>query len=143
FQVVLVEPEIPQNTGNIGRLRLATQSKLHLVKPLGFSIDEKALRRAGLDYWKHLDVQIHDDLPTFLQQQVRDAPIALWTTKAGKTLYEASLTPGTFLFFGKETAGLPSSFLESHALDSYRIPILDARVRSLNLANAVSIVLYE
>ncbi len=143
FNVVLVEPEIPQNTGNIGRLCLATGSTLHLIEPLGFSIDEKALRRAGLDYWKHLQVQRYPSIDIFLKEVVRENPVAFFTTKAKKCLFESQLRPESYLFFGKETAGLSVDLLKKYEESCLKVPLFDERVRSLNLANTVGIVLYE
>lgn len=143
FQVVLVEPEIPQNTGSIGRLCLATQARLHLVRPLGFDISDSALKRAGLDYWEHLDVCVHESLESFLKTMPAEAPKLLFSKKAGVTLYDKKIERGTYFIFGKETAGLPDSLLAKFGGDLVRIPMLDARVRSLNLANAVSVGIYE
>lgn len=143
FNIVLVEPEIPQNTGSIGRLCLATRCTLHLVKPLGFDISNAALRRAGLDYWEHLTVQTHENLDEFIRSLPADANLALYS-KSGKNSYlKAQYRAGTYLLFGKETKGLPPHLTTEYADRCYAIPILDARVRSLNLANAASIVVYE
>jgi tRNA (cytidine/uridine-2'-O-)-methyltransferase len=143
LHVVLVEPEIPQNTGSVGRLCLATGTTLHLVEPLGFEITNARLRRAGLDYWEHLKVVRYPSLDEFLKSLPPDAPRVFFTKKAGHTLFEHELKPGTFLIFGKETMGLPDSIVNAHPTDCVRIPMYDARVRSLNLANAVSIAVYE
>jgi tRNA (cytidine/uridine-2'-O-)-methyltransferase len=143
FNVVLIEPEIPQNTGSIGRLCLATGCALHLVKPLGFSIDAQALKRAGLDYWEHLSVTVHESSEAFFDSLPADAPKVLVETRAGRTVYETESQPGSYLIFGKETTGLADWILNAHAADLARIPMADARVRSLNLSNAVSIVVYE
>jgi tRNA (cytidine/uridine-2'-O-)-methyltransferase len=143
FNVVLVEPEIPQNTGSIGRLCLATGSTLHLVEPLGFDVSEAAVRRAGLDYWEHLDVRKHPSIEAFLDSIPKDAPKAFLSKKAGRTLYQHDFAPGSYLFFGKETAGLPDWIMNRYSADCLRIPMFDARVRSLNLATAVGIVVYE
>jgi len=143
FHVVLVEPEIPQNTGSVGRLCLASGSTLHLIEPLGFDISESAVRRAGLDYWEHLDVRTYPSLEAFFALIPPDAPKAFLSKKAGRTLFQRKLEPGTYLFFGKETAGLPDWVLNRFAGDTVRIPMFDARVRSLNLATAVGIVVYE
>lgn len=143
FHVVLVEPEIPQNTGSIGRLCLATRCELHLVKPLGFEITDAHLRRAGLDYWEHLTVRTHESLEAFLGSLAADASLALYS-KSGKQSYlSAPYAKGTYLLFGKETKGLPPHLTTQYADRCYAIPILDSRVRSLNLANAASIVVYE
>ncbi len=143
LNVVLIEPEIPQNTGSIGRLCLATGATLHLVEPLGFEITDAHLRRAGLDYWEHLTVVRHKNVDAFFAQLPPDAPKAFLSKKAGKTHFQSRFVPGTWLIFGKETAGLPDWILDAHAADSFRIPMFDARVRSLNLSTAVGIVLYE
>jgi tRNA (cytidine/uridine-2'-O-)-methyltransferase len=143
LHVVLVEPEIPQNTGSIGRLCLAAGATLHLIEPLGFEIDAAKLRRAGLDYWEHLKVQTHPSIEAFMKNLPKDAPKAFFSKKAGHTLFEYQFKPGTFLFFGKETAGLPDWLINAHPTETLRIPMYDARVRSLNLSNAVSICVYE
>jgi tRNA (cytidine/uridine-2'-O-)-methyltransferase len=143
LNVVLIEPEIPQNTGSIGRLCLATGATLHLVKPLGFSVDAHALRRAGLDYWEHLNVVIHESAEIFFDGLPPEAPLVLVETRAGPTIYDVEIVQGTFLVFGKETTGLADWILNRYAGNLARIPMKDARVRSLNLSNAVSIVVYE
>ena len=143
FHVVLIEPEIPQNTGSIGRLCLATGSTLHLVEPLGFDISDSAVKRAGLDYWEHLKVVTHKSAEAFFETLPRETPRVVFTKKAGHTLYERTLAPGTYFIFGKETMGLPDWVVNAHAGDCVRIPMFDARVRSLNLSNAVSIAVYE
>ncbi|MGZ3687682.1 MAG: tRNA (cytidine(34)-2'-O)-methyltransferase [Bdellovibrionota bacterium] len=143
LHVVLMEPEIPQNTGSIGRLCLATQATLHLVEPLGFEITHSRLKRAGLDYWEHLKVEQHKSIDAFMEYLPKNAPRVFFTKKAGHTLFEHQFAPGTFLIFGKETMGLPESLTNAHPTDCVRIPMYDARVRSLNLSNAVSIAVYE
>jgi tRNA (cytidine/uridine-2'-O-)-methyltransferase len=143
LNVVLIEPEIPQNTGSVGRLCMATGSALHLVKPLGFSIDAQALKRAGLDYWEHLQVHIHESSDDFFTSLSPDARIHLVETRAGQTLYDVSYQSGDYVIFGKETTGLADWILDRHAEALIRIPMYDARVRSLNLSNAVSIAVYE
>lgn len=143
LNVVLFEPEIPQNTGSIGRLCLATGSTLHLIKPLGFSIDAQALKRAGLDYWEHLKVVIHESAEEFIQHLPSSARVYLVETRAGKTIYQCEYSKGVYLVFGKETTGLPDWFLQKFSSDWIRIPMWDARVRSLNLSNSTSIVVYE
>ncbi|MBC7385596.1 MAG: tRNA (cytidine(34)-2'-O)-methyltransferase [Cryobacterium sp.] len=143
FHVVLVEPEIPQNTGSIGRLCLASGCTLHLVEPLGFDVSESAVRRAGLDYWEHLKVVMHPSVESFFQTLPKDAPKVFLSKKAGKTIYEHEFAPGTYFIFGKETAGLPDWVLNRYAADCVRIPMFDARVRSLNIATAVGISVYE
>ena len=143
LHVVLVEPEIPQNTGSIGRLCLATQTTLHLVDPLGFEITHAKLKRAGLDYWEHLRVVRHAGLEEFLASLPPDAPKLFFSKKAGHTLFEHQFKPGTYLIFGKETMGLPDRVINAYPTDTTRIPMYDARVRSLNLSNSVSIAVYE
>lgn len=141
LNIVLVEPEIPQNTGNIARTCAATRSRLHLVEPLGFDISERAVKRAGLDYWHMVDLTVYQDLEDFF---ARTGATDLWlsTTKAPRTYAEAKFRDGCWLFFGKETAGLPQSFREAHRERCIRIP-MRAEARSLNLANSVAVVTYE
>lgn len=141
FHVVLVEPEIPPNTGNIGRLCLATGSILHLVKPLGFSIDDKALRRAGLDYWQDVTVRIWEGLPDLLKTLSETDRFFLLTTKSSRKYWDVSFQPGDYLIFGRESRGLPESLLEAHPSQTVTIPMQSTR--SLNLATAVGIMLYE
>lgn len=143
LNVVLIEPEIPQNTGSIGRLCLATGTTLHLVDPLGFEITDAQLKRAGLDYWQHLKVVRHASVDAFFEFLPKDAPKVFLSKKAGHTLFEHQFEAGSYLIFGKETAGLPDWVLNAHATETIRIPMYDARVRSLNLSNAVGIVVYE
>ncbi|HET9582404.1 MAG TPA: tRNA (cytidine(34)-2'-O)-methyltransferase [Gemmatimonadota bacterium] len=143
FRVVLVEPLIPQNTGTIGRLCVAARAELHLVGPLGFSIDDRRRRRAGLDYWPHLVWRAWDDLPAFLRGAA-PAEDRSWyaTTRSGVAYADARLRPGDWLFFGAETAGLPADLTADHPERCVSIP-MDPRARSINLAIAVGIVLYE
>ena len=143
LHVVLFEPEIPQNTGSIGRTCLATGTVLHLIEPLGFEITESRLKRAGLDYWQYLDVRTHKDWDAFLASVPAGAPKVFFSKKAGHTLYEHRFEPGSYLVFGKETTGIPDWILNRHASETVRIPLYDARVRSLNLSNAASIAVYE
>ena len=142
FHIVLVEPEIPQNTGNIARLSAATGTHLHLVGRLGFQIDDRAVRRAGLDYWHLVTVTRHLNLPTCLAAIGCDDPIVL-TTKSGRCYTEAPFRPGSTLVFGRETKGLSPELMAQYENHLYAIPTADGSVRSLNLANAVSITLYE
>lgn len=142
FHVVLVEPEIPPNTGNIGRLCLATGSHLHLVKPLGFSIDDRALRRAGLDYWHEVKVTLWDSLTELQAAQAADTRYFFLTTKSKRVYWTNEFRAGDFLVFGRETKGLPESLLAANADRTLTIPMEDA-TRSLNLATSVGIVLYE
>ncbi len=143
LNVVLVEPEIPQNTGSIGRLCLATGTTLHLVEPLGFEITDAHLKRAGLDYWEHLNVVRHSSVEKFFESLPPNAPKVFLSKKAGHTLYEWKFEPGTYLIFGKETSGLPDWILNKYASETFRIPMYDARVRSLNLSTTVGISVYE
>jgi tRNA (cytidine/uridine-2'-O-)-methyltransferase len=141
FNVVLVEPEIPPNTGNIGRLCLATGSTLHLVKPLGFSIDDRELKRAGLDYWKEVEVRLWDSFRDLRQTVASEARFFFLTTKSDRAYYDVAFQPGDFLVFGRETKGLPETLLAAHSEELLTIPMRGTR--SLNLATAVGIVLFE
>jgi len=141
FNIVLIEPEIPPNTGNIGRLCLATGSTLHLVKPLGFSIDDRTLLRAGLDYWKEVDVRLWDSFEELQRAQQPDARLFFLTTKSDRAYYDVGFQPGDFLVFGRETKGLPEALLMAHAEQSLTIPMQGTR--SLNLSTAVAVVLFE
>ncbi len=143
LNLVLVEPEIPQNTANIARTAAATRSRLHLVRPLGFDISEKAVRRAGLDYWPMVDLHVWDDLPQLFQAHP-EAEGDLWlaTTKAPQDYTQAVFSPDCWLFFGKETAGLSLPFRERYRDRCIRIPMYE-NARSLNLANSVAILTYE
>jgi len=141
FNVVLVEPEIPPNTGNIGRLCLATGSTLHLVKPLGFSIDDRELRRAGLDYWKEVDVRLWDSLEHMREMQESPDRTFFLTTKSDRAYWDVQFQPGDFLVFGRETKGLPEGVLAANPDQLLTIPMQGTR--SLNLATAVAIVLFE
>lgn len=143
LNVVLVEPEIPQNTGNIARTCAATGTSLHLVKPLGFSIDDKHLKRAGLDYWNLLDVHVYENLDEFFQKN-HNNKFYFVTTKGKKSYTDFSFEQGDFLLFGKETAGLPKDILAKYSERTMRIPMIeDERARSLNLSNSVAIIVYE
>lgn len=143
LHIVLVEPEIPPNTGNIARTAAATGSVLHLVKPLGFSLDEKSLRRAGLDYWPYVKLEIHEGLEDFLEKY-GDRRMWLSTTKGEKLYTEADFHDEDMLLFGKETAGLPRDFIESRKERAIRIPMSkETRLRSFNLSNSANIVLFE
>ena len=143
LQIVLIEPEIPNNTGSIGRLCLATQSTLHLVEPLGFEINDTQLKRAGLDYWQHLDVVRHANLDAFFASIPKGAPLAFFSKKAKPLYSEHHYQPGSYLIFGKETKGLSEALIKQYSGQAFRIPLYDSRVRSLNLSNAVSVVVYE
>ena len=141
FNVVLIEPEIPPNTGNVGRLCLATDSILHLVKPLGFSTDDRELKRAGLDYWKEVNVRLWNSFDELRLNQNESARYFFLTTKLGQAYYEAQFLAGDFLIFGRETKGLPESLLQQNMEKCLTIPMKGTR--SLNLATAVAIVLFE
>jgi tRNA (cytidine/uridine-2'-O-)-methyltransferase len=141
LNIVLVEPEIPQNTGNIARTCAATGASLHLVRPLGFEINDKHLKRAGLDYWDKLDITYYDELADFFSKH-GDKPIYYFTTKARNTYADVRYPEEVFLMFGKESAGLPEELLFSHQETAVRIPMRD-KLRSLNLSNSVAIAVYE
>jgi tRNA (cytidine/uridine-2'-O-)-methyltransferase len=141
FNVVLVEPEIPPNTGNVGRLCLATGSVLHLVKPLGFSLEDRQLKRAGLDYWDEVDLCTWNSFDELQRQQPTDTRYFFVTTKSGRVYYDTKFQRGDFLVFGRETKGLPESLLRKNIENCITIPMQGTR--SLNLATAVAIVLFE
>jgi tRNA (cytidine/uridine-2'-O-)-methyltransferase len=141
FNVVLVEPEIPQNTGNIARTCAATGCVLHLVGPLGFSLDDRYLKRAGLDYWSLVDVRYYENYREF-EEKNPSASMYFLTTKAKKCYADVAYESGCYLVFGKETAGLPQELLNAHREKCVRIPMVDD-ARSLNLSNSVAIVVYE
>lgn len=143
FEIVLVEPEIPHNTGAAGRLAIATGSRLHLIEPLGFSLDQKAVRRAGLDYWKSVDLVVWKDWPTF---QTAHPKARQWflTTKGSESLWNANFQKGDHLIFGAETRGLSDQIHSTLSPNQrIRIPMADGPIRSLNLATSIGIVLYE
>ena len=141
LHIVLHEPEIPANTGNIARTCAATGSVLHLIKPLGFDISDKAVKRAGLDYWHLVDVRVYEDLDDFFaRNDVKD--LRLFSTKAPRSYAEADYPDGCYLLFGKETKGLPEDLLAAHYADCVRIPIR-AEARSLNLSNSVAVGVFE
>ena len=141
LNIVLVEPEIPQNCGNIARTCAATGSVLHLIRPLGFDISDKAVKRAGLDYWHLVDVRDYEDLQDFFSKN-RVEQMWCLSTKAPKSYTQAVFKDGCYLFFGKETKGLPEDFLEEHRECCVRLP-MRAEARSLNLSNSVAITVYE
>lgn len=141
MNIVLLEPEMPANTGNIGRTCTATGTTLHLIEPLGFQINDKMLKRAGLDYWDKLDVRIYKSFEEFLEQNP-GAKIYMATTKAKKTYCEVSYEPDCYIMFGKESAGIPEEILVEYEETAVRIP-MNEDIRSLNLSNSVAIVLYE
>lgn len=141
INIVLVEPEIPQNTGNIARTCAAIRARLHLVKPLGFSLESKYLKRAGLDYWHLLEVFFHDSLEDFFMTYPNEKTYFA-TTKGGNNYSNMNFQDGSFILFGKETGGLPKELLEKNLDTSIRIPMAD-EARSLNLSNSVAIIAYE
>ena len=144
LHIVLVEPEIPPNTGNVARSCAATGTVLHLVKPLGFSIDDRSLKRAGLDYWPFVKLQVHESLEAFMQKGPGQRRIFLATTKGRRLYTEATYWDEDMILFGRETAGLPTDFIEANQEKTIRIPMgEDVRLRSLNLSNSVNIVLFE
>lgn len=141
MNIVLLEPEIPMNTGNIGRTCVATNSSLHLIRPLGFSIDEKSVRRSGLDYWKDLNVRVYDNFEHFVSEN-NPKRIIMATTKAKKLYTDMKYEENDFIMFGKESKGIPENILKDNYENCVRIPMYD-EYRSLNLSNSVAIILYE
>ena len=141
MNIVLLEPEIPANTGNIGRTCVATGTKLHLIEPLGFDISDKAVRRAGMDYWKDLDLAVYRNFEEFLEKNP-GAKIYMATTKAQKAYTQVEYGPDDYIMFGKESAGIPEEILVENEEHCIRIPMLP-EIRSLNLSNSAAIVLYE
>ena len=141
MNIVLYEPEIPANTGNIGRTCVVTGTRLHLIEPLGFSLAEKDLKRAGLDYWKYLDVTVYSDYQDFLNRNP-GAKVYYASTKARHIYTEVAYEPDDYLMFGKESAGIPEEILVQHPNETVRIP-MNPNLRSLNLSNSVEILLYE
>lgn len=141
LNIVLVEPEIPQNTGNIARTCAATGSRLHLIKPLGFKIDDKKLKRAGMDYWYNVDIIYYDNIDDFMEKH-KDDEMFFVSTKSKKVYAEVDFPDECYLLFGKESAGIPERILTSHMERCIRIPMIE-NTRSLNLANSVAIVTYE
>jgi len=142
FNIVLIEPEIPNNTGNIGRLSLAAGANLHLVKPFGFELNDKRLKRAGLDYWKHISLFVYEDINDFFSKN-KDKNFAFFSSHGTQEYYSIDYQDDMFLIFGKESTGLPKEMVAQHLNLTYKIPIYSPHIRSLNLANAVSIVVYE
>jgi len=142
FSIVLLRPEIPHNTGAIGRLAVGLGVPLHLVRPLGFHLDDKSIARAGLDYWPYLDLHIHDTWEDFLSA-AQPKRLFFLSTHGEKSLYGCRFAPGDFLVFGNESSGLPKPFYETYRADLFRIPMPGEHARSINLANAVSIAAYE
>ena len=141
MHIILHQPEIPANTGNIGRTCVATGTSLHLIEPLGFRLDEKSIKRAGMVYWEHLDVTRYMNYKEF-QEKHPDAKVWMATTKAKKVYTEVDFGPDDFIMFGKESAGIPEEILVDNEENCIRIPMLD-QIRSLNLSNSVAVVLYE
>lgn len=141
IEIALVHPDIPQNTGNVGRLCVGLQALLHIVKPMSFVLDEKRVKRAGLDYWPHLDLQLHDSLDDFLTA-MKNRRLFLLSTKGKRFYTDVSYQKGDVLVFGSESKGLPQDFLDNHAENVVKIP-MPGKVRSLNLSNAVACVAYE
>ena len=142
LNIVLIEPEIPQNTGNISRTCAATGARLHLVGPMGFRLDDKKMKRAGLDYWPLLDITVYENAQAFFSQN--NGPFFYFSTKARRVYTEVTYPDGAYLVFGKEPAGLPEEWLRDHPDNSVRLPMLDDEAaRSLNLSNAVAVGTYE
>lgn len=142
LNIVLIEPEIPNNTGNIGRLALASDSKLHLVKPFGFEINDTRLKRAGLDYWQHLNVVFYENIEEFFNVNKNEKMVFL-SSHGTKNHWDIPFKENLFLVFGKESVGLPKQLTKTHSENLFKIPLYNNHVRSLNLANAVGIVVYE
>ena len=142
FNVVLVNPCIPQNTGNIGRLCVNTNCRLHVILPVPFSFEDKYIRRAGLDYWEHLDIMLHDSAEDFFSY-ADGGKMFFFSTKGDKSLWDCPYGKGAYLIFGNEESGLPADFYEIYKESLYTIPMPGANARSLNLANAAAVVVYE
>lgn len=143
LHIVFVEPEIPPNTGNIARTCAATNTVLHLVKPLGFNIDDKSVKRAGLDYWPYVTLEVHESLSAFMEKY-GDRNMYLATTKGGRSYTDVEYHDEDMLLFGRETKGLPRDFIEAHKENAIRIPMSEStRLRSFNLANSANIILFE
>ena len=140
FNIVMYQPEIPQNTGNIARTCVLTNSTLHLIKPLGFKIDDKQVKRAGLDYWKELKLEIHESYEEFMNKYGNER-IFLATTHGGVSYDEANFQKGDFIMFGRESSGVPENVHKEH--NGIRIPMIETSTRSLNISNTVAIVVYE
>ncbi|WP_432410394.1 tRNA (cytidine(34)-2'-O)-methyltransferase [Rasiella sp. SM2506] len=142
YNIVLMEPEIPNNTGNIGRLSLASGCHLHLVKPFGFELNDTRVKRAGLDYWKHVPLTIYESAEEFFAQH-QHKKMAFLSSHGTKTFWDIPFEDDMFFIFGKESKGLSAEILEKHSNEIYKIPIHSEHIRSINLANAVSVVVYE
>ena len=142
FNIVLVEPEIPQNTGNIGRICVSTECRLHLIKPYGFILDDKHLRRAGMDYWQHLDVTEYENWDDFLSRNP-DAEMVFFSTKGDRSYWDVDYRDNLYLVYGSESKGLPVEFYDRYAEQLCTIPMPGTHSRSLNLANSVALGIYE
>lgn len=142
LNIVLVEPEIPNNTGNIGRLSLAAGANLHLVKPFGFELNDSRVKRAGLDYWKHISLTIYESIDDFYLKN-KNKKMVYFSSHASKEYWNVTYQDDLFLIFGKESKGLPKELIEINSENTYKIPLFSEHIRSINLANAVSIVVYE
>ncbi len=142
FNIVLIEPEIPNNTGNIGRLSLASGCNLHLVKPFGFELSDKRIKRAGLDYWEHVTLHIYENIEVFFSQHT-DKTFAFFSSKGNQNYWNVKFQKNIFLIFGKESIGLPNQVVSKNINSTYKIPLHSPHIRSLNLANAVSIIVYH
>lgn len=142
LNIVLFEPEIPQNTGNIARTCVLTDSTLHLIKPLGFSLDEKQVKRAGLDYWPYLKLEIHESYEE-LREKYKESTFYFSTTKGRYFYHEVNFKPGDFIVFGRESSGLPDYIRDSDPERCIRVPMIQSTTRSLNLSNTVAVVAYE
>lgn len=142
FNIVLVTPQIPGNTGTIGRICVATNSTLHLIKPLGFNIDDKSVKRAGLDYWGDLKLKVYDSLDEFLELNPIDDRHFFATTKSSENYFEAKFKKGDFLYFGREDGGLPEDLMAKNSANKIKIP-MSSKTRSINLGVSVGIILYE
>lgn len=143
FHIVLIEPEIPHNAGAAGRLALATDSTLHLVEPLGFSLEDKYVRRTGLDYWQDVKLQVWKSFDDLQREASHEAAFWFLSTKASSSPWQANFKPGDYLVFGRETKGLPAEMVAAAGSQALRIPMAPGGTRSLNLSTAVAIVLYE
>ncbi|WP_099203154.1 tRNA (cytidine(34)-2'-O)-methyltransferase [Miniphocaeibacter massiliensis] len=142
FNIVLLEPEKPANTGNIGRTCLLTNSKLHLIRPFNFKMDDKTLRRTGLDYWKDVNIEIYDDYEEFIRKN-HDVNVYYATTKTNNKYSDIKFKDGDFIMFGKESAGIPEKILDTNKDNCIKIPMIPELKRSLNLSNSVNIILFE
>ena len=142
LNIVLIEPEIPNNTGNIGRLSLASGATLHLVKPFGFELTDARVKRAGLDYWQHVDLKVYESADEFFSTH-QHKKMVFFSSHGTKTVWDIDFEDGMFLVFGKESVGLSRTITELYTDHLYKIPIISPHIRSLNLANAVAVVVYE